>query len=88
MHKFNEVLALGCHSKPVIRSSLENLVKHEIVKLGMEIGAPLHLTWSCYRDHDKPCGNCGPCQLRQTAFHINHLKEVQEYEHYFFEDVK
>lgn len=80
MEKFNEVLELGCHSKPVIRSCLENLVKHEIVKLGVELGAPLHLTWSCYRDHDKPCGNCGPCSLRRLAFKINGLEDPQEYE--------
>lgn len=48
-----------------------NLMKHEIVALGLELGAPLHLTWSCYNDGPKHCGNCGPCFMRKTAFEIN-----------------
>ena len=57
-----------------------NLVKHEIVKLGVEIGAPLHLTWSCYEGGQKHCGRCGPCYMRKKAFEINGLKDPVEYE--------
>lgn len=57
-----------------------NLVKHEIVKLGIEIGAPLHLTWSCYEGGQKHCGKCGPCYMRKMAFRINGLKDPVEYE--------
>jgi 7-cyano-7-deazaguanine synthase len=57
-----------------------NLVKHEIVRLGVEIGAPLHLTWSCYEGGEKHCGKCGPCYMRKTAFKINGLKDPVEYE--------
>lgn len=48
-----------------------NLMKHEIVKLGLELGAPMHLTWSCYHGGDKHCGHCGPCFMRRTAFERN-----------------
>lgn len=57
-----------------------NLVKHEIVKMGLQIGAPLHLTWSCYEGGDKHCGKCGPCYMRKTAFEINGVKDPVEYE--------
>ena len=57
-----------------------NLVKHEIVRLGVEIGAPLHLTWSCYEGGEKHCGRCGPCYMRKWAFKINGLKDPVEYE--------
>lgn len=48
-----------------------NLMKHEIVQLGLEINAPLNLTWSCYEGGDNHCGKCGPCFMRLKAFEIN-----------------
>ena len=49
-------------------SPVGRLMKHEIVKLGLEIGAPLDLTWSCYRGGERHCGECGPCYMRKAAF--------------------
>jgi 7-cyano-7-deazaguanine synthase len=54
---------------------LGHLMKHEIVALGVELGTPLALTWSCYRGGDRHCGNCGPCFMRRTAFERNGLKD-------------
>lgn len=48
---------------PVIR-----MKKSEIVRRGLELGAPLHLTWSCYQGEDKACGACDSCLLRLKAF--------------------
>jgi 7-cyano-7-deazaguanine synthase len=48
-----------------------NLMKHEIVKLGLDLGAPLGRTWSCYRGGERHCGVCGPCFMRRTAFERN-----------------
>ncbi len=45
-----------------------HLKKHQIVRLGVELGAPLHLTWSCYRSSDRACGRCDSCILRLKAF--------------------
>ncbi len=42
--------------------------KAVIVKLGLELSAPLHLTWSCYRNEDVPCGQCDSCALRARGF--------------------
>ncbi len=42
--------------------------KNEIVRRGIELGAPLHLTWSCYQFEDAACGACDSCRLRLRAF--------------------
>jgi 7-cyano-7-deazaguanine synthase len=42
--------------------------KSEIVRRGVEIGAPLELTWSCYQCDDEACGRCDSCRLRLRAF--------------------
>ena len=42
--------------------------KAEIVRLGMELGAPLEHTWSCYEGGEVPCGECDSCQLRAKGF--------------------
>ena len=51
-----------------IRTPIIHLSKAEIVKKGIELGAPLHLTWSCYRSEDLACGTCDSCALRLRGF--------------------
>lgn len=51
-----------------IRTPVIAMKKAEIVKLGEKLGAPLNLTWSCYKDSDTACGNCDSCALRLRAF--------------------
>lgn len=82
IHRFNDMLpfAVGDGKSVKVIMPVGNLMKHEIVKLGLEIGAPLHLTWSCYRAGQLHCGKCGPCYMRRTAFQINNADEVIEYE--------
>jgi len=72
--------AVGPNKRVKIVMPVGNLMKHEIVKLGIEIGAPLHLTWSCYEGDKKHCGKCGPCYMRKKAFLMNGLKDPVEYE--------
>lgn len=55
-------------SRITIRAPLIELNKAEIVRLGMQLGAPLESTWSCYRDGAEPCGGCDSCRLRQRGF--------------------
>ena len=51
-----------------IRTPIIHLSKAEIVKKGIELGAPLHLSWSCYRGEDLACGTCDSCALRLRGF--------------------
>lgn len=51
-----------------IRTPIIDLNKTEIVKKGVDLGAPLHLTWSCYRANDLACGTCDSCRLRLRGF--------------------
>jgi 7-cyano-7-deazaguanine synthase len=44
------------------------LKKNQIIRRGVELGAPLHLTWSCYQSDDVACGVCDSCLLRLKAF--------------------
>lgn len=82
IQRFNDMLpfAVGDGKRVRVVMPVGNLMKHEIVALGHKLGAPLHLTWSCYRAGEKHCGTCGPCYMRRTAFEINGLPEVIEYE--------
>src|ERR1044071_8317518 len=41
---------------------------YDAFQSGIELGAPLHLTWSCYRESELACGNCDSCALRLRAF--------------------
>jgi len=59
----------GIEGRPVeIRTPLIELTKAGIVRLGTDLGAPLELTWSCYRAGPAPCGRCDACVLRAKGF--------------------
>lgn len=51
-----------------IQTPLIGLDKAGIVRRGQELGAPFHLTWSCYRGEDRACGTCDSCLLRLRGF--------------------
>ena len=66
---FNEVIRLGTKDGQIgIVTPLIQLRKAEIVRLGLELGAPFDLTWSCYSREDSACGVCDSCVLRLRAF--------------------
>jgi 7-cyano-7-deazaguanine synthase len=51
-----------------VRTPIIDRTKAEIVRLGVEAGAPLALTWSCYEGGERPCGRCDSCVLRAQGF--------------------
>jgi 7-cyano-7-deazaguanine synthase len=51
-----------------IRTPIIHLSKAEIVRNGIHLDAPLHLTWSCYRAEEVACGTCDSCALRLRGF--------------------
>ncbi len=57
-----------------------NLSKGEIVKKGIELGAPFEKTWSCYRGGKKACGRCDSCRLRLKGFEEAGARDPIEYE--------
>ncbi len=66
---FNQVIHAGTkEGKVKIVTPLIAMRKHQIVSLGLELGAPLDLTWSCYSREDRACGVCDSCGLRLRAF--------------------
>src|ERR1051326_879584 len=67
---FNRVIRAGTRPSTgiTIETPLIHLSKRDIVRKGTELGAPFHLTWSCYRDSDAACGVCDSCALRLRAF--------------------
>ena len=66
---FNQVIRAGTRDGKIqIVTPLIAMRKHEIVRLGLELGAPLDLTWSCYSREDRACGVCDSCVLRLRAF--------------------
>ena len=67
---FNKLIKLG--TKPTtcieVETPLINKKKSEIVRIGISLDAPLHISWSCYKNTDKACGMCHSCFLRLKAF--------------------
>ena len=67
---FQNVVDMG--TKPETSITIQTPViamrKSEIVQRGIELGAPLQLTWSCYKESELACGNCDSCALRLRAF--------------------
>ena len=67
---FNAVIREGTRPETSIQivTPLIQLNKAAIIQKGVELEAPLHLTWSCYRDEELACGKCDSCLLRLRGF--------------------
>src|SRR5579885_3228848 len=67
---FQELVRVGTKPETEIEivTPVIGLKKSGIIRKGIELGAPLHLTWSCYQSEDAACGSCDSCLLRLRAF--------------------
>lgn len=67
---FEKMIDLGTkpETKIVIATPIIHFSKEDIVKKGVELKAPLDLTWSCYQNEDEACGVCDSCALRLRGF--------------------
>jgi 7-cyano-7-deazaguanine synthase len=66
---FNQLIKMGTKEGDIqVETPLIRLKKSEIVQLGVELGAPFHVSWSCYSGETEACGVCESCVLRLRAF--------------------
>jgi 7-cyano-7-deazaguanine synthase len=78
---FEKMVDLGTKPETKIKivTPIINLSKAEIVKKGIELDAPLHLTWSCYQSEDEACGVCDSCALRLRGFQQTGFEDPIKY---------
>jgi len=78
---FNQMARLGIRpdSKIEVLTPLIHMSKKEIVLKGVELSAPLHLTWSCYSQEEAACGFCESCVLRKRGFEEAGLEDPTPY---------
>lgn len=67
---FNRLIEVGTKPDTQIEiiTPVITMRKSEIIQRGIELNAPLHLTWSCYKAEEKACGECDSCALRLRGF--------------------
>jgi 7-cyano-7-deazaguanine synthase len=67
---FQELIRAGTRPETQIEivTPVIQMKKSEIIRRGLALGAPLHLTWSCYQEEEMACGACDSCLLRLRAF--------------------
>lgn len=78
---FNKLIEVGTKPETHIEvvTPIINMKKDEIILKGLELSAPLHLTWSCYKNSDKACGVCDSCILRLRGFKRAGVKDPIDY---------
>lgn len=80
---FNSVIEVG--TKPSTHIEIVTPVIHmskaEIILRGKSVGAPFHLTWSCYQREDIACGSCDSCALRLRGFQLAGIEDPIPYAH-------
>ena len=81
LNTFNELIAVGSPENIKIEAPAIDLTKEEIVKLGVNVGAPMELSYSCYKGGKKHCGVCESCMRRRRAFTQLGIEDLSEYEY-------
>lgn len=80
LETFNELIDVGSPEKIRIEAPAIDLDKEEIVDLGIKVGAPMELSYSCYKGGIKHCGVCESCMRRKRAFESLGVEDMTEYE--------
>lgn len=79
---FQNVIEEG--TKPETHIKIETPIIHmskaDIIKTGMDLKAPIHLTWSCYKEGEEACGVCDSCALRLRGFQTIGVEDPLNYE--------
>lgn len=72
-------IRIGTYGNINVSRPLIHMNKSEVVKLGLKLNVPYHLTWSCYEGGEYACGTCGTCIDRLQAFKLNNIKDPITY---------
>jgi 7-cyano-7-deazaguanine synthase len=75
----DKAIRLADWHEVVLERPFVGMDKAAIVRRGAELGAPLHLTWSCYVGGSRHCGKCGTCVERKEAFAKAGVKDPTDY---------
>ncbi|KUO40614.1 MAG: hypothetical protein AVW05_03485 [Hadesarchaea archaeon DG-33] len=73
------MVSLGTESKLTVKNPLADKTKAEVIRLAVELGVPLELTWSCYLNRELHCGRCESCRNRKRAFEEAGVKDPTIY---------
>ena len=78
---FDKMIDLGTKPGTSIKiiTPIINLSKAEIIKKGIELKAPIHLTWSCYQNENSACGVCESCAFRLRGFQQVEIEDPIKY---------
>ena len=71
----SKAISIGTYNQVKVFAPFAGMTKADVVREGLNLKAPLELTWSCYEGGDKPCGTCGTCIDRAAAFAANNAKD-------------
>jgi 7-cyano-7-deazaguanine synthase len=66
----SSVMVARRKNRILIYTPFLGMTKADILKLGLELGVPYELTYSCYRGTIPPCGECATCKQRAEAFNL------------------
>lgn len=72
-------IKLGCGGGLELLAPFVSVNKAEVIALGLKMGVPYELTWSCYEGEEAPCGVCATCRDRRAAFAANGAQDPLEY---------
>jgi 7-cyano-7-deazaguanine synthase len=78
--KMREAIALADWHSVELFAPFEEQTKADIVRHGVNVSAPMELSWSCYKGGAKHCGKCGTCVERREAFQLAEVQDPTEYE--------
>ncbi len=71
VNAMGRAISLGTYNKVTIEAPFNTMNKAELVRVGLSLGVPYEMTWSCYEGGDTPCRSCGTCTDREYAFGVN-----------------